>query len=172
MAPCTSNAERPNPASMFGGRIGTRRNVAGLFSAPAGAPYGEVIAAIKHRSALRYRGRMRPARVILFGILAFSLGAQNTTDLTNALAASRQRIDKVDDEIVKLLNERAAVVLEIGAIKKKLQLPAGAPGREEQVLRSVAERAQAPLTGDAVRKIFSTIITEMTVMEQKQFQLK
>jgi len=111
-------------------------------------------------------------RVILLGLLALSLGGQDQQDSSRELSLSRQRIDKVDDGIIKLLNERAAIVLEVGAIKEKLHLPAGAPGREEQVLRRVAEQARAPLTAEAARRIYAAIIAEMTAMEQRQFKLK
>jgi len=74
-------------------------------------------------------------RYLLVGFSAVALFAQNT-DLTGALNSSRQRIDSIDDQIVKLLNERAQVVREVGLIKKQFHSPASAPGREEQVLRA------------------------------------
>jgi hypothetical protein len=57
---------------------------------------------------------MRP---ILLCVLALGLFAQDQTELANALKSSRQRIDHIDDQIVKLLNERAAVVREVGIVK-------------------------------------------------------
>lgn len=111
-------------------------------------------------------------RFILAFVLALNLGAQDPKASTHSLDAARQRIDKVDAEIVKLLNQRASIVLEIGSIKQKMQLPAAAPGREEQVLKRVADQARAPLTPAAVRKIYATIIAEMTAMEQSEFKLR
>ena len=105
---------------------------------------------------------MRP---ILFCVLALGLFAQDQTELTRALSSSRQRIDHIDDQIVKLLNERAAVVREVGVVKTRFHAPASAPGREEQVLRRVSDQAQAPLTPDAVRKIYRTLLAEMSAME-------
>jgi len=106
-------------------------------------------------------------RYLLVCCSAVALFAQST-DLTQALSASRQHIDSIDDQIVKLLNERAQVVREVGLIKKKFQAPVSAPGREEQVVRRAAGQAQAPLTPAAVESIFKVILREMSAMEEAQ----
>jgi len=110
---------------------------------------------------------MRP---ILFCIMALGLFAQDQTKLTRALTSSRQHIDHIDDQIVKLLNERAAVVHEVGMIKMRFHAPASAPGREEQVLRRVSDQARAPLTPEAVHKIYQTLLAEMAAMEDREMQ--
>jgi len=102
-------------------------------------------------------------RSLLLCFAALTVFAQ--ADLNTALAPSRQRINDIDDQIVKLLNERAAVVHEVGVIKKQYHAPADQPGRAEQVLRRVSEQAHAPLSGEAVRHIYQTIVSEMTNME-------
>ncbi len=101
--------------------------------------------------------------------LAFVLSAQNA-ELTQALATSRQRIDSIDGQIVKLLNERAQVVRQVGLIKKRFHAPASAPGREEQVLRRAAGQAQTPLTPAAIEAIYKTILHEMSSMEASEMQ--
>src|SRR5579864_8134383 len=110
---------------------------------------------------------MRP---ILFCVLALGLFAQDQPELTRALSSSRQRIDHIDDQIVKLLNERATVVREVGVVKTRFHAPASAPGREEQVLRRISDQARAPLTPEAVRKIYQTLLAEMTAMEDREMQ--
>jgi chorismate mutase / prephenate dehydratase len=110
---------------------------------------------------------MRP---ILFCVLALGLFAQDQTELASALKSSRQRIDHIDDQIVKLLNERATVVREVGIVKTRFHAPASAPGREEQVLRRVADQAHAPLTPDAVRKIYHALLAEMSSMEDREMR--
>jgi chorismate mutase/prephenate dehydratase len=104
-------------------------------------------------------------RSLLLFSSALVLFAQPSTDLTRALTASRQRIDSIDGQIVKLLNERAQVVREVGEIKKRYHAPASAPGREQQVARRAASQAQAPLTPSAVEAIYRTILHEMSSME-------
>lgn len=104
-------------------------------------------------------------RSLLLLCSALALSAQPGSDLTQALNSSRQRIDSIDGQIVKLLNERAQVVREVGLIKKQYHAPASAPGREEQVLRRAAGEAEAPLTPSAVKAIYKAILHEMASME-------
>jgi chorismate mutase len=115
---------------------------------------------------------MRP--ILLFCLVALGaalvLFPQDQTELTRALTSSRRRIDHIDDQIVKLLNERAAVVREVGVVKTRFHAPASAPGREEQVLHRVSDQARAPLTPEAVRKIYQTLLAEMSAMEDKEMQ--
>jgi chorismate mutase/prephenate dehydratase len=108
-------------------------------------------------------------RYLVVCFSAVALFAQNT-DLTEALNPSRQHISAIDDQIVKLLNERAQVVRDVGLIKKQLHAPVSAPGREEQVLRRVAGQARAPLTGPAVEAIYQAILREMSAMEQAEME--
>src|SRR5579864_6960699 len=109
---------------------------------------------------------MRP---ILFCVVTLGLFAQDQ-QVTRALQSSRQRIDRIDDQSIKLLNDRAAVVHEVGLIKKRFHAPASTPGREEQVLQRVSDQARSPLTSDAVRKIYKTLLAEMTAMEDREMQ--
>ena len=112
---------------------------------------------------------MRP---LILCVAALGLFAQDQTDLTRALSSSRQRIDSIDDQIIKLLNERAAVVREVGVVKKRFHAPASAPGREEQVLRRVSAQALAPLTPEAVKNIYRSILAEMSAMESREMESK
>ena len=90
--------------------------------------------------------------------------------MAQALNSSRQRIDSIDSQIVKLLNERAQVVRDVGLIKKQYHAPASAPGREEQVLRRAGGQAQAPLTASAVEAIYKSILHEMSSMEASEME--
>ena len=49
----------------------------------------------------------------------------------------RKRIDKLDDQLVKLLNERARVVEEIGKLKNRTDKPIYAPDREKKILEKI-----------------------------------
>jgi chorismate mutase / prephenate dehydratase len=109
-------------------------------------------------------------RLLLLLVACAALFAQPSADLTQALSSSRQRIDSIDDQIVKLLNERAQVVRQVGLIKKQFHAPASAPGREEQVLRHAGNQAQAPLTPSAIEAIYKTILHEMSAMEAAEME--
>jgi chorismate mutase-like protein len=109
-------------------------------------------------------------RSLLLFFFSFILFAQPSTDLSQALTSSRQRIDSIDSQIIKLLNERAQVVRDVGLIKKQYHAPASAPGREEQVLRRVAGEAQAPLTPSAIEAIYKVVLHEMSSMEAAEME--
>jgi chorismate mutase/prephenate dehydratase len=70
----------------------------------------------------------------------------------------RLMIDEVDRRIVALLNERTAVVENIGRVKREAQLPVYEPKREDQVFANITSANHGPLTTQAVRGIFERII--------------
>jgi chorismate mutase-like protein len=80
----------------------------------------------------------------------------------------RNDIDRVDEVLVRLLNERARVACEIGRIKKELGIEVYQPEREKQVLahvRSIA--AEGPLGADAIARLFERIIDEARRLERR-----
>jgi chorismate mutase-like protein len=77
------------------------------------------------------------------------------------LARCRERIDAVDLRLLELLNQRTAIVEEIGRIKQALTLPIYEPRREDQVFANVLNNNQGPLPGEAVKRLFERIIDEM-----------
>ena len=58
---------------------------------------------------------------------------------TADLAALREQIDALDREIVRLLNERARLAIEVGHVKARSGIPVHDPERETEVLRRVHE---------------------------------
>lgn len=87
-------------------------------------------------------------------------------DRGRTLDELRERIDQLDAELIRLLNERAACALEIGRTKVSLGLETYQPGREHEVLRRVRERNPGPLDGEAVTRLFERIIEEARRLEQ------
>jgi len=88
-------------------------------------------------------------------------------DAEAELTRLREAIDRVDDVLVKLLNQRAKYAVEIGEIKGHLDLPIYAPEREKEVLRHVETTSQGPLEGRAVRRLFERIIDESRRVERE-----
>jgi chorismate mutase-like protein len=84
----------------------------------------------------------------------------------NDLDGWRGRIDAIDLQLVKLLNERSNCAVQIGHIKKKMNLPAWAPEREAEILRNVVKANQGPLDNGAVRRLFERIIDEARALER------
>lgn len=72
----------------------------------------------------------------------------------------RRQIDALDTELLRLLNQRAAIACEIASIKVASGLQAYDGNREKQVLARVAEKNTGPLDGQSVVAIFSGIIRE------------
>ena len=84
----------------------------------------------------------------------------------NDLDGWRQRIDEIDQQLVKLLNERSNCAVEIGQIKKKLSQPAWSPEREAEILRNVVKANRGPLDNAAIRRLFERIIDEARSLER------
>jgi len=72
----------------------------------------------------------------------------------------RRQIDALDSELLRLLNQRAAIACEIASIKVASGLPAYDGNRERQVLARVIEKNTGPLDDQSVTDIFSGIIRE------------
>ncbi len=72
----------------------------------------------------------------------------------------RRQIDALDAELLRLLNQRAAIACEIASIKVASGLPAYDGNRERQVLARVLEKNTGPLDEQSVTDIFSGIIRE------------
>jgi chorismate mutase-like protein len=80
----------------------------------------------------------------------------------------RKDIDRVDEVLVRLLNERARCVCEIGRLKKEAGIEIYQPDREKDVLRHVREIAsEGPLGQDAIGRLFERIIDEARRLERR-----
>jgi len=71
----------------------------------------------------------------------------------------RTRINHINEELVRLLNERAAVALEIGELKAGSGTNVYDPARERAVLDQINQLNQGPLDKGALEEIFATIMT-------------
>ena len=80
----------------------------------------------------------------------------------------RNDIDRVDEVLVRLLNERARVAVEIGRVKKEKGIEIYQPEREKQVLAHVRGVAcEGPLGPDAIARLFERIIDEARRLERR-----
>jgi len=82
------------------------------------------------------------------------------------IAELRTKIDAIDVDLLRLLNERARVAREIGAVKSREGLPVYSPEREEQVIRSLIERSAGPLKAEAIRAIYCEIMSAALAVEK------
>jgi chorismate mutase len=78
----------------------------------------------------------------------------------------RHRIDFIDDELLRLFNERAKLALEIGQQKKTLGLPVHAPHREEAILLRVQRENPGPLPPTSIARLYEQLIQESRRLEE------
>ena len=82
------------------------------------------------------------------------------------LARCRDEIDQLDLDLLRMLNQRTAIVERIGRIKQDLELAIYEPKREEQVFENVIGHNNGPLPHEAVKRIFERIIDEMRTVQK------
>jgi chorismate mutase-like protein len=82
----------------------------------------------------------------------------------------RDQIDALDAELLRLLNQRAAIACEIASIKVASALPAYDGNRERQVLARVLEKNTGPLDNQSVTDIFAGIIRETRRLGTQRMQ--
>jgi len=88
-------------------------------------------------------------------------------DAESELSRLREAIDRVDEVLVRLLNQRAKYAIEIGEIKGILGLPIYAPEREKEVLHHVEKTCEGPLDAPSMQRLFERIIDESRRIERE-----
>jgi chorismate mutase / prephenate dehydratase len=82
------------------------------------------------------------------------------------LAELRKQIDLIDDQLLRLLSERANLVHNVGSLKKDSGLEIYAPEREEQLLRSLLARNDGRMTPESIRAIYREIMSASLAVEK------
>lgn len=82
----------------------------------------------------------------------------------DALLALRARIDAIDDALLKLLSERAAIAQEVGRTKKGEKIYR--PEREAQIVRRLRETNPGPLSDDTVERLIREIMSACRALEE------
>src|SRR5262245_47623108 len=78
----------------------------------------------------------------------------------------RSRINDLDNQILKLLNQRAEAALRIGDLKRRENLPAYAPEREAEILARLVEDNAGPFDGEGVRAVWREILSSCRALER------
>ncbi len=79
----------------------------------------------------------------------------------------RNDIDRIDLELVELLNRRSQCAIEIVKIKNERNLGIYDPEREEEVIRLVQGATRGPLSRAAIKRLFERIIDESRRVERE-----
>lgn len=84
----------------------------------------------------------------------------------SSLTEHRQEIDRLDGEIVKLLNERTCHVLKIGELKRSAGQEIYAPHREQAVLQRVCRLNEGPIPNASIRAIYREVMSSALSLEK------
>ncbi len=86
--------------------------------------------------------------------------------MTRTIADLRIAIDAVDQELLKLLNQRAALANEVGDIKRKEGSQVYRPEREAQVIHKLQTANQGPLQDVNLAHIWREIMSACRALEE------
>ena len=87
-------------------------------------------------------------------------------ELNSRLKPLRERIDALDAQLIALLNQRAAVALEVGEVKKHFNAPVFRPEREQQVIARLQAMSDGPLADDHISAIWREIMAASRSLEK------
>lgn len=79
----------------------------------------------------------------------------------------RVEIDKLDAELLRLLNRRAELAVRVGESKRMAGLAVCDRGRERAVLARARRDNRGPLDDDAVERLFRAVIRESRRLQTK-----
>jgi chorismate mutase len=98
---------------------------------------------------------------------AGSLSVEECTDPMDNIDDLRERINSIDDALLRLFNERAKLALEIGKMKKNLGLPVHIPSREDQIILRVQRENPGPLSPTSIMRLYQQVIQESRELEEE-----
>ena len=77
-----------------------------------------------------------------------------------SIQESRKKIDSIDEQIVTLLNRRAAEVKLIGQLKASAEIPLVDTDREFAIYRRISAENLGQIDNDGLMRIFEQIVAE------------
>ena len=84
------------------------------------------------------------------------------------LTALRNQIDKLDLQILKLINDRAAVAVKIGQQKSQDGVEVFSPAREDEIIARVVQQNKGPLEERAIRGLFRELMSGSRALQRRQ----
>ena len=77
----------------------------------------------------------------------------------------RKGIEAVDSQVLRLLNERAEIVLELGKVKSEMNMDSYNPQREEEILRHLETENSGPFPRWAIRSVYREVISACRALQ-------
>ena len=85
-----------------------------------------------------------------------------------SLETYRHKIDKIDEQLVEGLNQRASLARQIGWEKQSQGLPLLNTAREDKVLAQIRAKNPGPLTNRALSGIYREIISACREVQSRE----
>ena len=87
------------------------------------------------------------------------------------IADWRQKIDEFDEQIVRLICQRAEAARAIGELKRIGTLPVYEPKREQQVFDHVCRCNPGPLTDAELLHVYERIVDVMRTLQRRDKEI-
>jgi chorismate mutase len=84
----------------------------------------------------------------------------------------RNEIDRVDEDLLKLFNERAHYAIEIGLEKRRLGMPIEVPEREASIVQRMIAENHGPLGAESIVRLFEAVIAESRTAELTMLEVR
>ena len=82
----------------------------------------------------------------------------------------RKEIDTIDEEIIKLIQQRARVVKKIGSLKAKAGLPIIDNNREDSVILNICSKNEGIISNESLTGIYRKIILESRKVQAEEIK--
>jgi monofunctional chorismate mutase len=69
----------------------------------------------------------------------------------------RQKIDKLDEDIIQLLKRRMGISKEVGKLKEELDIPVEDKEREKEIIDRLTQQAGRNLSEEQLIRIFTAV---------------
>jgi chorismate mutase-like protein len=80
----------------------------------------------------------------------------------------RRKIDDLDRQLVRLINERAQCAHEIGRLKRNSAMPIYEPDRERIIFRNIARINAGPLSDVQLRQVYERLVDVMRQIQREE----
>ncbi len=84
------------------------------------------------------------------------------------IADWRQKIDDLDRQLVRLMNERAQCAHEIGKLKRNSAMPIYEPDRERIIFQNIARVNEGPLSDVQLRQVYERLVDVMRQIQREE----
>ena len=80
----------------------------------------------------------------------------------------RRKIDEVDLQLVRLINQRAQCAQEIGKLKRDSAMPVYEPDREKIIFENIARANGGPLSDVQLRQVYERLVDVMRQLQREE----